>query len=161
MSTAADSLTVSRLDGGSAKAHHAKALRVWLGLVALLIVAMILIGGATRLTDSGLSITEWKPVTGVIPPLSDNAWQEAFDAYQKIPEYLELKRSMSLDEFKSIYWWEWGHRFLGRLIGVVFLIPFLAFGATGYIPRAWLPRLAGLFVLGALQGAMGWYMVKS
>lgn len=161
MSTAADSITVSRLDGGSAKAHHAKALRVWLGLVALLIVAMILVGGATRLTDSGLSITEWKPATGVIPPLTESAWQEAFDAYQKIPEYLELKRGMSLEAFKTIYWWEWGHRFLGRLIGVAFLLPFLAFWIAGYIPRALLPRLAGLFVLGGLQGAVGWYMVKS
>jgi cytochrome c oxidase assembly protein subunit 15 len=136
-------------------------LRLWLGLVALLIVAMILVGGATRLTDSGLSITEWKPVTGVIPPLTLSAWQEAFDAYQKIPEYLELKRGMSLEEFKTIYWWEWGHRFLGRLIGVVFLLPFLAFWMAGYIPRALLPRLLGLFALGGLQGAVGWYMVKS
>ena len=94
MSTAADSITVSRLDRSSAEARHARALRVWLGLVALLIVAMILVGGATRLTDSGLSITEWKPVTGVIPPLTESAWQEAFDAYQKIPEYLEVKRGM-------------------------------------------------------------------
>jgi cytochrome c oxidase assembly protein subunit 15 len=161
MSTAADSITVSRLDGVSAKAHHARALRVWLGLVALLIVAMILVGGATRLTDSGLSITEWKPVTGVIPPLTESAWQEAFDAYQKIPEYLELKRGMSLEGFKTIYWWEWSHRFLGRLIGIAFLLPFLAFWIAGYIPRTLLPRLAGLFVLGGLQGAVGWYMVKS
>ncbi|HUC03593.1 MAG TPA: COX15/CtaA family protein [Methyloceanibacter sp.] len=161
MSTAADSITVSRLDGAPAKAHHAKALRVWLRLLALLIVAMILVGGATRLTDSGLSITEWKPATGVIPPLTESAWQEAFDAYQKIPEYLELKRGMSLEAFKTIYWWEWGHRFLGRLIGVAFLLPFLAFWIAGYIPRALLPRLAGLFVLGGLQGAVGWYMVKS
>jgi heme a synthase len=161
MSTAADSVAVSRRDGAPTKAHHAKALRLWLGGLALLIVAMILVGGATRLTDSGLSITEWKPVTGVIPPLSDSAWQEAFDAYRKIPEYLELKRGMSLDQFKTIYWWEWGHRFLGRLIGVAFLLPFLAFWIVGYIPRALLPRLAGLFVLGGLQGTVGWYMVKS
>jgi heme a synthase len=161
MSTAADSVTVPRLDGAPTKAQHAKALRLWLGLVALLIVAMILVGGATRLTDSGLSITEWKPVTGVIPPLTEGAWQEAFAAYQKIPEYLELKRGMSLKEFKTIYWWEWGHRFLGRLIGVAFLLPFLAYWITGYIPKALLPRLAGLFVLGGLQSAVGWYMVKS
>ena len=161
MSTAADSVAVSRRDGAPTKAHHAKALRLWLGGLALLLVAMILVGGATRLTDSGLSITEWKPVTGVIPPLSDSAWQEAFDAYRKIPEYLELKRGMSLDQFKTIYWWEWGHRFLGRLIGVAFLLPFLAFWIVGYIPRALLPRLAGLFVLGGLQGTVGWYMVKS
>jgi cytochrome c oxidase assembly protein subunit 15 len=143
------------------EARHVRALRLWLGALALLIVAMILIGGATRLTDSGLSITEWKPVTGAIPPLSDSAWQEAFDAYQKIPEYLTLKRGMSLDAFKTIYWWEWGHRFLGRLIGVAFLVPFLAFWLAGYIPRQLLPRLLGLFVLGSLQGALGWYMVKS
>jgi len=93
----------ARLEKAPADARHTRALRLWLGLVALLIVAMILIGGATRLTDSGLSITEWKPVTGVIPPLTQSAWQEAFDAYQKIPEYLELKRGMSLEEFKSIY----------------------------------------------------------
>jgi cytochrome c oxidase assembly protein subunit 15 len=160
MTMATESLE-ARLSNAPGDARHPKALRLWLACLALLIVAMILIGGATRLTDSGLSITEWKPVTGVIPPLSDNAWQEAFDAYQKIPEYLELRRGMSLEEFKSIYWWEWGHRFLGRLIGVAFLIPFLAFWAAGYIPRALLPRLAGLFVLGALQGAVGWYMVKS
>ena len=108
----------ARLEKAPADARRSRALRLWLGLVALLIVAMILVGGATRLTDSGLSITEWKPVTGVIPPFSERAWQEAFDAYQKIPEYLELKRGMSLEEFKTIYWWEWGHRFLGRLIGV-------------------------------------------
>jgi cytochrome c oxidase assembly protein subunit 15 len=136
-------------------------LRLWLGLLSLLIVAMILVGGATRLTDSGLSITEWKPITGAIPPLTDSAWQEAFDAYQKIPEYLQQKRGMSLDEFRTIYWWEWGHRFLGRLIGVAFLLPFLAFWLAGYIPRSLLPRLLGLFVLGGLQGALGWYMVKS
>jgi cytochrome c oxidase assembly protein subunit 15 len=160
MSTATQSLE-ARLEKAPADARHTRALRLWLGLVALLIVAMILVGGATRLTDSGLSITEWKPVTGVIPPLTLSAWQEAFDAYQKIPEYLELKRGMSLEGFKTIYWWEWSHRFLGRLIGVAFLMPFLAFWIAGYIPRALLPRLAGLFMLGGLQGAVGWYMVKS
>jgi heme a synthase len=160
MTMATESLEM-RLDKAPANAGHARALRLWLACLALLIVAMILVGGATRLTDSGLSITEWKPVTGVIPPLTESAWQEAFDAYQKIPEYLEVKRGMSLDQFKTIYWWEWGHRFLGRLIGVAFLLPFLAFWIAGYIPRALLPRLAGLFVLGGLQGAVGWYMVKS
>jgi heme a synthase len=142
-------------------AKHARALRIWLCVIALLIVAMILVGGATRLTDSGLSITEWQPIMGAVPPLSSGAWQKAFEAYQKIPEYLELKRGMSLDEFKAIYWWEWGHRFLGRLIGVVFFLPFVAFWIAGFIPRAYLPRLLGLFVLGGLQGAVGWYMVKS
>jgi cytochrome c oxidase assembly protein subunit 15 len=122
---------------------------------------MILVGGATRLTDSGLSITEWKPIVGVVPPLSESDWNEAFASYKTIPEYTELKRGMSLEEFKTIYWWEWAHRFLGRLIGFAFFIPFAAFWMAGYIPRALLPKLLGLFVLGGLQGALGWYMVKS
>jgi cytochrome c oxidase assembly protein subunit 15 len=141
--------------------RHARTLRLWLGAVALLIVAMILVGGATRLTDSGLSITEWQPVLGAIPPLNEADWQSAFDAYQKIPEYTELKHGMSLEAFKTIYWWEWAHRFLGRLIGVVFFVPFVAFWIAGFLPRALLPRLVGLFLLGGLQGAVGWYMVKS
>ena len=140
---------------------HVRALRIWLGVIALLIVAMILVGGATRLTESGLSITEWKPVTGTIPPLSDADWQDAFEAYQQIPQYTELNRGMSLDQFKTIYWWEWTHRFLGRLIGLAFFVPFVAFWIVGYIPRTLLPRLIGLFVLGGIQGAIGWYMVKS
>jgi len=142
-------------------AHHVRALRLWLSVVAVLIVAMILVGGATRLTDSGLSITEWQPIIGAVPPLSEADWQEAFAAYQKIPEYTEIKRGMSLDEFKTIYWWEWAHRFLGRFIGVAFLVPFVGFWIAGYIPRALMPKLVGLFVLGGLQGALGWYMVKS
>ena len=142
-------------------ARHAQALRLWLGTLAALIIAMILVGGATRLTDSGLSITEWQPVVGVIPPLSESDWNEAFAAYKTIPEYAQLKRGMSLDEFKTIYWWEWAHRALGRLIGVVFFVPFVAFWLAGYIPPSLLPRLIGLFVLGGLQGALGWYMVKS
>ena len=142
-------------------ARHVRALCIWLGVIAALIVAMILVGGATRLTDSGLSITEWQPIIGAIPPLSDFHWQEAFDAYKKIPEYTEINRGMSLDAFKSIYWWEWTHRFLGRFIGLVFLLPFIGFWIAGYIPRALMPRLMGLFVLGGLQGALGWYMVKS
>jgi cytochrome c oxidase assembly protein subunit 15 len=142
-------------------ARHIRALRLWLGALALLIVAMILVGGATRLTDSGLSITEWQPILGAVPPLSEADWQEAFSAYQKIPEFTELKHGMSLDEFKTIYWWEWAHRFLGRLIGAAFFVPFVVFWIAGYIPRALLPRLVGLFLLGGLQGAVGWYMVKS
>ena len=141
--------------------QHARALRLWLGAVALLIVAMILVGGATRLTNSGLSITEWQPIMGVIPPLSEADWQKAFAAYRKIPQYTELNQGMSLGEFKTIFWWEWAHRFLGRFIGVAFFVPFAIFWAVGYIPRSFLPRLLGLFVLGALQGVLGWYMVKS
>jgi len=141
--------------------RHLRALRFWLGAVALLIVAMILIGGATRLTDSGLSITEWQPILGAVPPLNEADWQQAFDSYRKIPQYTELKHGMSLEEFKTIYWWEWAHRFLGRLIGVAFFAPFVVFWMAGYIPRTLLPRLIGLFLLGGLQGAVGWYMVKS
>ncbi len=158
--TLASSLAAPRRDT-TMPARHVRALRIWLACVALLVVVMILVGGATRLTDSGLSITEWQPIMGAVPPLSDADWDKAFAAYQKIPEYTELKRGMSLDEFKTIFWWEWAHRFLGRLIGVVFFVPFIGFWLAGYIPRRLLPRLLGLFVLGGLQGAVGWYMVKS
>jgi len=151
-STAAIARSVSK---ATMPARHLRALRLWLGALAALIVAMILIGGATRLTDSGLSITEWQPILGAIPPLNEADWQRAFEAYQTIPEYTELKRGMSLDAFKTIYWWEWAHRFLGRLIGVAFFVPFIAFWIAGYIPRPLLPRLIGLL------GAVGWYMVKS
>jgi heme a synthase len=155
------STTILAGSGKAALARHTRALRIWLAALAALIIAMILVGGATRLTDSGLSITEWKPIVGVVPPLSESDWNEAFASYKTIPEYTELKRGMSLEEFKTIYWWEWAHRFLGRLIGFAFFIPFAAFWMAGYIPRALLPKLLGLFVLGGLQGALGWYMVKS
>jgi len=141
--------------------RHVRALRLWLSIVALLIIAMILVGGATRLTDSGLSITEWQPIVGAIPPLSQADWQEAFDAYKQIPEYTQVNQGMDLEGFKTIYWWEWGHRFLGRFIGLVFFVPFVAFWLSGFIPRRLLPHLIGLFVLGGLQGALGWYMVQS
>jgi cytochrome c oxidase assembly protein subunit 15 len=137
------------------------ALRMWLYAVAALIVAMVVVGGATRLTGSGLSITEWKPILGTLPPLTDADWQDAFRKYQEIPQYKLINHGMSLSEFKGIFWWEWSHRFLGRFIGVAFLLPFLAFWARGAIPRHVLPKLAGIFVLGGLQGAMGWYMVAS
>lgn len=135
--------------------------RAWLYAVAALVVLMVLVGGATRLTDSGLSITEWKPIHGMIPPLSEAEWQEEFALYKQIPEYQVLNRGMSLDAFKGIYWWEWSHRFLGRLIGVVFFVPFIILLATGRIERKLVPPLAGLFVLGGLQGAVGWWMVTS
>ena len=145
----------------ASSARRLRALRIWLGALAGLIVIMILVGGATRLTESGLSITEWKPVTGALPPLGEADWQAAFEAYRQIPQYGELNPGMNLDQFKTIYWWEWTHRFLGRLIGVVFLVPFVAFWIAGYIPRGLLPRLLLLLALGALQGAIGWYMVMS
>jgi cytochrome c oxidase assembly protein subunit 15 len=133
----------------------------WLYVVAAMIIAMILVGGATRLTDSGLSITEWKPIHGIIPPLSAAEWEEEFAKYQTIPEYSIVNPNMTLSEFKGIFWWEWGHRFLGRIIGFVFLLPMLFFWATGRIERRLWPRLAGIFVLGGLQGAVGWWMVAS
>jgi cytochrome c oxidase assembly protein subunit 15 len=135
--------------------------RIWLGVLAIFVALMVIVGGATRLTDSGLSITEWKPVTGAIPPLSAAHWQAEFAKYQQIPEYQQVNRGMSLEEFKTIYWWEWGHRFLGRLVGVAFLVPFLVLIATGHIRRWMAPRLIGLFILGGLQGAIGWWMVTS
>lgn len=142
-------------------AGGARSVRVWLLAVAALVFLMVSLGGATRLTGSGLSITEWQPIIGVVPPLSEAAWQEAFDKYRQIPQYQHVNRGMSLGAFKVIYWWEWTHRFLGRLIGVVFLLPFLYFAATGRIARPLLARLAGIFALGGLQGFIGWYMVRS
>lgn len=135
--------------------------RVWLYGIAVLIVAMIVVGGATRLTDSGLSITEWKPIHGTIPPLDAAEWQEEFEKYRQIPEYRLINRGMTLEEFKTIFWWEWAHRFLGRFIGVAFLVPLVWFWATGRIGRTLAPQLAGIFVLGGLQGAVGWWMVAS
>lgn len=136
-------------------------IRWWLVLVAAMVFAMVIVGGATRLTDSGLSITEWKPLLGAIPPLSEAHWLEALEKYRQIPEYQLINKGMSLDEFKFIYWWEWGHRFLGRAIGVVFFVPFVFFWLTGRLHKSQVPRLLVLFVLGGLQGALGWYMVMS
>jgi cytochrome c oxidase assembly protein subunit 15 len=136
-------------------------IRSWLVFVAAMVFAMVIVGGATRLTDSGLSITEWKPLLGAIPPLSEAHWLEALEKYRQIPEYQLINKGMSLDEFKFIYWWEWGHRFLGRAIGVVFFVPFAFFWLTGRLHKSQVPRLLVLFVLGGLQGALGWYMVMS
>ncbi len=135
--------------------------RTWLAVVALMIVAMVVVGGATRLTHSGLSITEWQPIHGVIPPLNTAEWQEEFLKYQQIPEYQQLNKGMTLDEFKGIFWWEWSHRLLGRLIGAVVLLPLIFFWVTGRIERGLKPRLVALFLLGGLQGAVGWWMVAS
>lgn len=135
--------------------------RLWLFAVAFLIFCMVIVGGATRLTDSGLSITEWQPLLGAIPPISEADWQQAFDKYKLIPQFTQLNSAMTLAEFKFIYWWEWSHRLLGRLIGVAFLLPFIAFAVLGWIKRSDWPRFIGLFVLGGLQGALGWYMVAS
>lgn len=138
-----------------------RAVRWWLISVAALIALMVLVGGATRLTESGLSIVEWKPVTGSVPPLSEAQWTDAFEAYQKIPQYRELNAGMSLSEFKQIFWWEWSHRLLGRFIGVAYLLPFLFFLWRGGLPGELKRRLWLLFALGGVQGAVGWWMVAS
>ena len=124
-------------------------------------VLTLVVGGATRLTEFGLSIVEWKPVTGVIPPMSQQAWQAEFGKYQQIPQYRELNRGMNLDEFKTIYWWEWSHRLLARLVGAAFLLPFLFFLWRGWIEPGFKARLWTLFGGGALLGAVGWWMVSS
>ncbi|MDX5392331.1 MAG: COX15/CtaA family protein [Pseudomonadota bacterium] len=134
---------------------------IWLFVVAALVLGMIVVGGATRLTDSGLSITEWRPVTGTIPPLSAADWQAEFDKYRQIPQYQLVNRGMSLEEFQFIYWWEWGHRFLGRLVGLVYALPFAYFLIRREIPKRLVLRCFGLFALGGLQGAIGWWMVSS
>ena len=138
-----------------------RAIAVWLLAVCGLIAVMVVVGGLTRLTGSGLSITEWKPIHGALPPLSPAEWSEEFEAYQKIPQYQQLNAGMTLAEFKGIFWWEWAHRNLGRLIGLAFLLPFLVFLFRGQIERGLIPRLVVLFVLGGLQGLLGWYMVVS
>ncbi|MGR3570754.1 heme A synthase [Brevirhabdus sp.] len=138
-----------------------RGIRIWLYLLFAMVVVMIAVGGLTRLTDSGLSITEWKPVTGALPPMNEAAWQSEFTKYQAIPEYQLQNKGMSLSEFKSIYWWEWGHRQLGRAIGLVWALGFLFFWATRRIPVGWTGRLLVPGVLGGLQGALGWWMVSS
>jgi cytochrome c oxidase assembly protein subunit 15 len=138
-----------------------RAIRWWLISIAALIAIMVLVGGATRLTESGLSIVEWKPVTGTLPPLNQAQWTEAFEAYKSIPQYRELNAGMSLGEFKTIFWWEWSHRLLGRVIGVAFLLPFLFFLWRGAVSADLRRRLWLIFGLGALQGAVGWWMVAS
>ena len=134
---------------------------LWLFTVAGFVMLMVLVGGLTRLTDSGLSITEWAPIRGALPPFTQADWLAEFEKYKQIPEYQLVNLGMSLAEFKFIYWWEWGHRFLGRIVGLVFFIPFIVFLAQKKISRAQLPPLLGLFALGGLQGFMGWYMVAS
>ncbi|MEQ8745602.1 COX15/CtaA family protein [Pyruvatibacter sp.] len=153
--------TDNTLRGDAASTPDQRPIAIWLLAVAALVTIMVVVGGLTRLTESGLSITEWKPVTGAIPPLSADVWQQEFDKYRQIPQYQLVNKGMSLDEFKVIYWWEWAHRFLGRLIGLAFFVPFVWFLATGRLRGRLAWTCAGLFVLGGLQGFMGWYMVAS
>ncbi len=137
------------------------AIQIWLKILFTLVVVMILVGGLTRLTDSGLSITEWRPITGALPPLSSENWLLEFEKYKQIPEYELQNKGMSLSEFKFIYWWEWGHRQLGRVIGLVWLIGFITFFALRKIPNGWTGSLLFVGILGSLQGAVGWWMVSS
>ena len=134
---------------------------VWLFACCAMIFLMVVVGGVTRLTLSGLSITEWKPIVGIVPPLSSAHWTSEFEKYQQVPEYRAVHYAMSLDEFKTIYFWEYTHRLLGRLIGVAFAIPFVWFLARRRLPRRLIPPLAGILLLGFGQGALGWYMVQS
>jgi len=134
---------------------------IWLFAVAALVFAMIVVGGATRLTESGLSITEWKPISGALPPLSHAAWLEEFGKYRQIPQFRLLNPDMTLAGFQSIYWWEWTHRLLGRLIGAAFLVPFVVLLVLRELPRRLIWRCAALFALGGLQGLVGWWMVAS
>jgi cytochrome c oxidase assembly protein subunit 15 len=136
--------------------------RGWLYVALVVIFAVVVVGGATRLTESGLSITEWKPIHGVIPPLSEAEWQEEFLKYQQIPQFKELNADMDLAGFKRIFWWEWAHRLLARWAGVIFFaLPFAFFWATRRLERGLAPKLAGIFLLGGLQGVIGWLMVAS
>jgi len=138
-----------------------RAVRWWLVSIAALIALMVLVGGATRLTESGLSIVEWKPVTGVLPPLDQQQWSQAFEGYKTIPQYRAMNAGMTLAEFKTIFWWEWSHRLLGRVIGAAYLLPFLWFMRRGVLATDLRRRLWVIFGLGALQGAVGWWMVAS
>ena len=138
-----------------------RGIRLWLIVLFALVVVMIAVGGLTRLTDSGLSITEWRPVTGAIPPMHEADWQAEFARYQQIPEFQVQNSWMSLEDFKVIYWWEWGHRQLGRVIGLVWAVGFVGFALARQIPTGWTGRLLLLGALGGLQGAVGWWMVSS
>jgi cytochrome c oxidase assembly protein subunit 15 len=151
----------SRLDSPGAAARGSGLVAAWLVACAALIFAMVVVGGVTRLTHSGLSIVEWQPIVGTLPPLDDAQWQETFAKYQQTPEYKLVNKGMSIEAFKGIFWWEYFHRLLGRLIGLVFVAPLVWLALTRRIDRPLAMRLLGIFVLGGLQGAMGWYMVKS
>jgi cytochrome c oxidase assembly protein subunit 15 len=156
-----EALALSSTAAAGARCRDDRPVACWLLAVAAMIFAMVVIGGITRLTESGLSITEWKPVSGVIPPLSAADWQREFDLYKQIPEFQKLRPDMTLAEFKGIYWWEYVHRLWGRLIGLAFAVPGLWLLLRGRIRSELRPRLAALFILGGLQGALGWFMVKS
>lgn len=141
--------------------RNSQILGYWLMFCASVVYFMIVVGGITRLTQSGLSMVEWAPIMGTIPPIGEAAWLQVFEKYKAFPEYQKVNAGMSLEDFKSIFWWEYGHRVLGRFIGLIYLLPLLFFLVKGMVPTHWKLRLFALFVLGGLQGLMGWYMVKS
>lgn len=143
------------------KSGRSRPVAVWLFVVAAMVFGMVVLGGSTRLTNSGLSITQWKPLSGTIPPLSQTDWMAEFHNYQQIPQYRLMNLGMSLGAFKTIYWWEWSHRLLGRLIGVAFAAPFLVFWWMGKVPLRLFWRCVVAFALGGLQGVVGWWMVYS
>ncbi|MDH5738520.1 MAG: COX15/CtaA family protein [Gammaproteobacteria bacterium] len=138
-----------------------KAIAAWLIVVCITIFLMVIVGGVTRLTNSGLSMVDWKPIMGVIPPLNETEWMETFEKYKQFPEYQKRNQHMDVEGFKSIFYWEYGHRLLGRLIGVIFFVPFVYFLVRGKIEKPFVSKLVIALVLGGLQGLMGWYMVKS
>ena len=161
MNTLSADLATGAKAGGGPGTRARVPVAVWLLACCAMVFAMVVVGGVTRLTHSGLSIVEWQPIVGTLPPLSEAQWQETFGKYQLTPEYQKVNKGMRLDAFKSIFWWEYFHRLLGRTIGVVFLLPLLWFWWRGRVDRPLALKLAGIFALGGLQGAMGWYMVKS
>lgn len=158
-SDAAPAVTLGMIDRGRSGARGA--IRAWLMVLFALVVAMIVVGGLTRLTDSGLSITEWRPVTGAVPPLSEVEWQAEFDKYKQIDQWRIENQWMELADFKSIYWWEWSHRQLGRVMGLIWALGFFGFLITRSIPTGWTRRLALPGILGGVQGGIGWWMVAS
>lgn len=153
--------TVQQGRAGVEQDRNRRMVRIWLGVVIFTLFCLVLVGGATRLTESGLSITEWKPVHGVIPPLSAQEWEEEFQLYKRIPQYQQINKGMSIDEFKVIFWWEWAHRLLARTIGMIFALPLAFFWVTGRIEKRIRLPLIGLLALGGFQGFIGWWMVSS
>ncbi|WP_297511904.1 COX15/CtaA family protein [uncultured Caulobacter sp.] len=143
------------------RSDRSRPVAVWLFIVAAMVFAMVVVGGATRLTGSGLSITQWKPIMGALPPMSDQAWRESFELYKKIPQYQLVNPDMTLEGFKGIFWWEWAHRLLGRTVGAAFALPFVVFLIRRDIPRRLIWRCAAMLGLGGLQGLVGWWMVSS
>jgi cytochrome c oxidase assembly protein subunit 15 len=154
-------ISVQNLSMTTDKTSGSRKVATWLLICCALVFAMVVLGGVTRLTGSGLSITEWQPVTGILPPLSDRDWDDAFESYRQTPEYQKINAHMDVHDFKKIFWLEYLHRLLGRTIGIVFLLPFIFFLWRGHIQRRELPKYLLMFALGGMQGVLGWYMVKS